>query len=152
MPHESLVHATRTFERTFSVPVSRLFRAWESPDERALWGAPDPAVSLRYHAADFTPGGEDVCNCVVGDQVVATVRTRWLDVTPPRRIVATETIADLERVQGVSLFSVELLPDGPGSRLVLTLQTVAFDGSGLERDVVVGWSAALDHLERLVTL
>lgn len=146
MPHETLTHDTCTLERTFRAPLSRLFAAWQTVEARAAWGAPSPDVTLRYRAANFTAGGEDVADCVVGGEVIFTVRTRWLDIVPERRVVSTETMSDPERVLGVCLVSAELLASGTGSRLVLTVQTVAFDGSDLPQGVLQGWTAALDHL------
>lgn len=146
MPHEAMIHSTRTFDRSFRAPLERLYTAWESAEARAVWGSPDPSIVIAMRAADFRVGGEDVSDCVMDGTVVATVRSCWLDITPQRRVVYTETISEGETVQGVSLISAELRAEGAGSRMVLTLQTVAFDGSGLEKGVVDGWTAGLESL------
>ena len=146
MSHESMIHTTRTFDRSFRAPLARLYAAWTSAEARAAWGSPDPSIVIRMRAADFRVGGEDVSDCVMDGVAVATVRSCWLDIEPERRVVYTETIAEGETVQGVSLVSAELRAEGSGSRMILTLQTVAFDGSGLEKGVIDGWTAGLDSL------
>ena len=52
-------------------------------------------------------------------------------------------------MQGVSLVSVGFEADGASTRMTVTLQTVAVDGSPLLDEVIGGWNAALDRLERL---
>ncbi len=146
MPHEAMVHGSKTFERVYQASLTALYEAWENPAARAEWGSPDPSVTLRMRAADFSVGGEDIAECVIEGEAAYIVRTRWLDIVPERRILSCETIADRDHTLGSSLISVELLAHGRGSRMVLTVQTVAVEGSGLEEGVVTGWSAALESL------
>jgi hypothetical protein len=46
----------------------------------------------------------------------------------------------------MSLVSAEFIAEGTGTRLVLTLQTIAVDGSELLAEVEIGWISALDRL------
>jgi len=91
-------------------------------------------------------GGEDVQTCLVQGHPVATVFGRYHDIVPDARIIYTEVIRDEACLQGMSLVSAEFIADGSGTRLMLTLQTVAVDGSDLLEGVDAGWSSALDRL------
>jgi uncharacterized protein YndB with AHSA1/START domain len=146
MTHASMMHATRVMERTYAASPARVFRAWADPDIRRLWGTPSDEVEIRNDAADFRIGGEDVQSCLVGGEVVATVVGRYHDIVPDRRIIYTEVISAPGTLQGMSLVSAEFIPAGNGTRLVLTLQTVAVDGSDLLDGVAAGWTSALERL------
>ena len=146
MTHASMMHATRVMERTYAASPARVFRAWEDPEVRRLWGTPSDEVEIRNDAADFRIGGEDVQSCMVGGEAVATVVGRYHDIVPDRRIIYTEVISEPGTLQGMSLVSAEFIPAGNGTRLVLTLQTVAVDGSDLLDGVAAGWTSALERL------
>ena len=146
MSHQSMVHRTATMERTYAASPARVFAAWADPDIRRLWGSPSDDVQIRNDAADFRVGGEDIQTCMVEGHPVATVFGRYYDIVPDARIIYTEVIRDETSLQGMSLVSAEFIPDGRGTRLVLTLQTVAVDGSDLLEGVEEGWSSALDRL------
>lgn len=146
MSHTTMVHRTTTIEKTYAASPPRVFAAWADPDKRLLWGSPSDEVILRNDAADFRPGGEDIQTCLVEGQAVATVTGRYHDIVPDTRIIYTETISDPSALLGSSLVSVEFNPSGTGTRLVLTLQTVAVDGSDLLEGVEEGWSSALERL------
>lgn len=146
MSHETMVHRTATLERTYDASPARTFRAWADPDIRRLWGSPSDEVQIRNEAADFRVGGEDIQTCLVGGESVATVVGRYHDIVPDKRIVYTEIISDPAALMGLSLVSAEFIAQGGGTRLVLTLQTVAVDGSDLLEGVEAGWASALDRL------
>lgn len=146
MSHETMVHRTSTLERTYDASPARTFHAWADPDIRRVWGSPSDEVEIRNEAADFRVGGEDVQTCLVGGEAVATVVGRYHDIVPDKRIVYTEIISDPAALMGMSLVSAEFIAQGRGTRLVLTLQTVAVDGSDLLEGVEAGWSSALDRL------
>lgn len=139
-------HATRRMERTYAASPARVFHAWADPQLRRLWGTPSEEVEIRNDAADFRVGGEDIQSCLVGGEVVATVVGRYHDIVADRRIIYTEVISEAGVLLGISLVSAEFLPSGTGTRLVLTLQTVAVEGSDLLEGVAAGWSGALDRL------
>ena len=146
MSHETMVHRTTTLERTYDASPARTFHAWADPDIRRAWGSPSDEVEICNEAADFRVGGEDVQTCLVGGEAVATVVGRYHDIVPDKRIVYTEIISDPAALMGMSLVSAEFIAQGRGTRLVLTLQTVAVDGSDLLEGVEAGWSSALDRL------
>lgn len=133
-------------ERTYAASRARVFRAWEDPELRRVWGSPSDEVEIRNEAADFRVGGEDVQLCMVGGETVARVVGRYINIVPDARIVYSEAISEGETLMGASLVSAEFIAAGTGTRLVLTLQTVAVDGSDLLEGVAAGWTSALDRL------
>ena len=150
MSHQTMQHGTVTLERTLKASPERVFGAWADPEQRRIWGSPSSDIELRIDAADFSVGGEDVSTCLMGDQAIAIVRGRYHDIVENRRILYTEIIADMAARQGACLISAEFLPVADGTRLVLTLQTTALDGSDLLEGVEAGWESALERLATLV--
>ncbi|MEH6808292.1 MAG: SRPBCC domain-containing protein [Hyphomonas oceanitis] len=150
MSHDTIRHDTVTMERTYAVSPAHVFDAWADPEKRRIWGSPSDEIDLRLDAEDFSVNGEDVTSCIMGEEAIAIVRARYHDIVPDSRIIYTESIAGLEALEGVSLVAAEFLPDGPGTRLVLTLQTLAVDGSDLLAGVQEGWESALLRLGTLV--
>ena len=146
MSHQTMVHRTVTMERVYSASPARVFDAWADADKRRLWGSPSDEIEVRNDAADFRRGGEDVQACLVEGEVVAIVKGRYHDIVPDARIIYTEVISEPTALLGMSLVSAEFIASGTGTRLVLTLQTVAVDGSDLLEGVEAGWTSALDRL------
>ena len=150
MTHHTVQHGTATMEKGLSASPARIFAAWADPEQRKVWGLPSDEIDMRIDAADFSVGGEDVTTCLAGGEAVAVVRGRYHDIVPDKRIVYTAIIASMEATEGACLVSAEFLPEGEGTRLVMTLQTVALDGSALLEEAQVGWGSALIRLEELL--
>ncbi len=146
MTHQTIVHRTETLVQNYSASPARVFRAWEDPELRRLWGSPSDEVAIRNDAADFRVGGVDVQSCLVEGHPVARVTGHYHDIVRDKRIIYTEVIEDETSLQGMSLVSAELIAEGSGTRLVITLQTVAVDGSDLLEGVHAGWTNALERL------
>jgi uncharacterized protein YndB with AHSA1/START domain len=118
-------HATFTLERTYPVPPAQVFAAWADPRTKARWFA----ASSVSHELDFRVGGREVNRAAVGDGQVATFASTYHDIVDDRRIVYGSTLAVAGRsVSTVSVTTVELVPDGAGTRLVLTEQGTFLDG------------------------
>jgi len=146
----TLAHATLTLNRRYPASVQRVWKAFEDPTVRAIWAAPSDDATVRFDRADFQVGGVDETVCVIDGEDAYLVDDRYYALAEPSRLVFTETIAVPGALLGVCLCSVELSPDGDGTRLTLTVQTTALDGSGLEMGVGEGWGKALDNLENLL--
>ncbi|MFN7055802.1 SRPBCC domain-containing protein [Hyphomonas sp.] len=141
-----MAHRTAQMQRVYSASPARVFAAWADPDIRRLWGSPSDEVEVRNDAADFRVGGVDQQTCIVGGEEIATVIGRYHDIVPDKRIIYTEVISDPSALLGMSLVSAEFIAEGTGTRLALTLQTIAVDGSDLLEGVEEGWVSALDRL------
>jgi len=144
------VHATWKEERLYAAPASRVFAAFGDPVLRTQWNSPSETITIRTEAADFRVGGRNIEICVLDGQDIAHVETAYVDIVRDRRILFSETIRDAERLMGASLVTVEFHAGETGTRLALTVQTTAVDGSGLESGVVEGWSKALDKLGQVL--
>lgn len=144
----SVVHATLVFERSIAAPVDRVFAAYSDLDERLKWGAPSENTALIYDKADFREGGEDHVRCGPKSDPNIEVTTRYLDIVAGRRIVSSETIRMGGNRLSASLSTLELEPQGEGTRLRTTIQLASFVGQQMVDGHTNGTNASLDNLVR----
>jgi uncharacterized protein YndB with AHSA1/START domain len=123
MPDHSIVHDTFTLERTYPLPRDEVFNAWADEKVKARWFAGNaPGYEL-----DFRTGGVER-NTVVHDGKRITWESLYREIVSGERIVYTSVLAEDDTVATVSLTTVEFVPDGEGTRLVLVEAAAYLDG------------------------
>lgn len=138
-------HANFTVERTFDFSPARVFAAWEDVETRSRWAVP-AGDELVFAEADFRVGGRDVSKCGPAGDLSFLIETLYEDIVPEERIVITERVTHGGTRLSVSLMTAEFKPAGPNTRLVLTHQMVALDGSGIAEGSEAGWTEVLENL------
>ena len=122
----SVNHSTFVVERTFDASPQRVIAAWADPEAKARWfGNPDQGVA--EYQLDFQVGGREYNRGEVEGQEY-TYEARYQDIVPDERIVYAYAMHVGERRISVSLGTVELEPEGDGSRLTYTEQGAYLDG------------------------
>lgn len=144
------MHDTFTLERTYHALPVRVFAAWADVTVRQRWSPPNDRVEIRYVASEFHLNGRDIARCGPKGDLRFGIETRYIDITPPRRIVMTETVDSNGHRLSVAIFTVILTPEGQSTRLRFTAQITALDESGSVSGARAGWSAALDNLAKEV--
>lgn len=145
-PPRSVEHETFVLERRYPAEPGRVFAAWAEPEARLRWSPPSADQTIEYLETDFRVGGRDVSRCGPAGDPRFRVDARYLDIVPNRRIVFTERVGTGETALSVSLITVEIAPDGEGTRLILTDQIASLDGADMVSGSRHGLSAALDNL------
>ncbi|HEX2436258.1 MAG TPA: SRPBCC family protein [Solirubrobacterales bacterium] len=122
----SVNHSTFVVERTFDAAPPRVFAAWADPEAKARWfGNPDQGVA--EYELDFQVGGREYNRGEVEGQEY-TYEARYQDIVPDERIVYAYDMHVGDRRISVSLGTVELEPEGDGTRLTYTEQGAYLDG------------------------
>ena len=118
MTERSVEHATFVVERTYDATPARVFAAWAEPEAKARWfRGPDERVA--EFELDFRVGGREINRGAVEGQEY-TYEALYQDIVPDERIVyAYDMHMAGERIS-VSLGTVELTPEGGGTRLTYT--------------------------------
>jgi uncharacterized protein YndB with AHSA1/START domain len=149
MSDRSVTHATFVVERTYPASPPRVFQAWADPKAKALWfGGPAGADDFEL---DFRVGGREVNR---GDVEGATYlyEARYHDIVEDERIVyAYDMYMDDTRIS-VSLGTVELSPDGDGTRLVYTEKGAYLDGHDTPEQRQEGTEQLFDALGQSLVL
>src|ERR1700742_2626413 len=126
-----VLHATLVFERKIPAPPEKVFAALADPQARIAWGAPSDTAVLIYDESDFREGGRDCFRCgAKADPNIHGV-TQYLDIVEGRRIISSETMAVGGKRLCASITTMELSPDGAGTRLKSTPQLASFIGEGM---------------------
>jgi len=121
-------HATFVIDRTYDAPVKAVFAAWADPKAKARWFVGPDDWETSNHALDFRVGGREQVSGGPPGGAVHSYDARYQDIVPDRRIVYSYDMhLDAARIS-VSLATVELLPEGEGTRLVFTEQGAYLDG------------------------
>jgi uncharacterized protein YndB with AHSA1/START domain len=128
MTDHATTHATFTIERRYPVPPARVFAAWADPVQKARWFGGGGDWTPTERISDFREGGHDRAAGRWKSGTVTEFDAYYLDIVPDRRIVYSYVMRLDERRISVSLATVECLPDGAGTRLVITEQGAFLDG------------------------
>lgn len=146
MTERSVTHATFVIERSYDASPAHVFAAWSDPASKARWFAgPDDWESGDYEL-DFRVGGRERSTGRQPGGPVHTYEAHYHDIVPDQRFVYTyEMYLDETRIS-VSVATIELRPDGSGTRLVVTEQGAYLDGHDIPEQRERGINDLLDAL------
>jgi uncharacterized protein YndB with AHSA1/START domain/predicted enzyme related to lactoylglutathione lyase len=132
-----------TVSRHFDVSPERLFDAFVNPEIASQWLMTSKS-STAEHNLDPRPGGEYSIVRHSGDKIYTAVG-EYLEVEPPRRLVYTFCMPQF--AVDVGVITVEIEPDGAGSRLSLIQSG---NRPGYEDSTKSGWGKMFDLLEEVL--
>ena len=148
MTQRSVTHATFVLERTYAASPARVFKAWADPEIKARWFRGPEEWSRGKYELDFRIGGRERLAGGPQGGTVHLYKAMYQDIVPDERIIIAYDMHLDDRRISVSLLTVELKPDGKGTRLTFTEQGAFLDGwdetAGRER----GSAGLLDKLGR----
>jgi uncharacterized protein YndB with AHSA1/START domain len=139
----SVTHATFAVERSYPATPARVFAAWADPTAKARWfGGSD-----WEHELDFRVGGRETSTGAM-DGTVFTFSAQYQDIVPDERIVYAYDMHMGDDRISVSLATVELKPEGEGTKLVFTEQGAFLDGLDDPAQRESGTGSLLDALAK----
>jgi uncharacterized protein YndB with AHSA1/START domain len=146
----STAHDTFVIERTYDAPPQRVFDAWADPAAKAQWFGP-PEKPTGSYSLDFREGGDEhLAIPMPGGGPTYSFDAVYQDIVPGRRIVYTYDMHRDEQRISVSVATVEIEPNGAGTRLRLTEQGVFLDGLDTSAAREHGTNVLMDALGALV--
>ena len=115
----SQTHATFVIERSYDVPVARVWRALSDTDERAQWFGGGDAFDVQEQAHDFRVGGHGIEAGQWHGGPTSVFRSTYTDIIDQVRIVFTYDMwVDDEHIS-TSLTTIALEPEGERSTVDL---------------------------------
>lgn len=130
MTERSVTHATFVLERAFAAAPARVFAAFADPALKARWFASPPGWVSQGDAFDFRVGGHEWNAGGPPGGFVSRFDAHYYDIVPDTRIVYAYDMHLDDRRISVSLATVDLVPDGSGTRMTLTEQSAYFAEAG----------------------
>ena len=129
MTERTISHGSFTIDRVFAAKPDRVFRAWSDPHQKSKWFPVGDVFDFRVGGREYQAGSAPDGNNYVFD-------VRYHDIVADQRIVyAYEMLMNGRRIS-VSVATVQLLPEGEGTRVVVTEQGAFLDGldTSLQRE------------------
>ena len=137
-PSQPVLHHTFVIERRYAHPPARVFAAFADPAKKRRWmgGESDARHATREahgdtfvidrHTLDFRVEGVERWRFRANGALM-TNDTFYLDIVPDRRIIFAYTMASGDARFSSSHTTIELVPDGSGTKLIFTEQGAYFD-------------------------
>ena len=148
MTERSVTHATFVIERVYPASPARVFAAFADPAIKRRWFTGPEEWGKDEGEMDFRVGGREVSRGGPPGGPVHAFDSRYYDIVPDQRIVfAYDLLLDDTRIS-VSLATIELKPEGTGTRLVFTEQGAFLDGFDIPDQREQGSRELLDALGR----
>lgn len=146
----SITHADFTIERRFGCTPEQTFRAFADTELKRQWFAVPGDWTDAEWELDFRVGGGEVNRGGSPVGIHNAFESRFHDIVDNERIVFAYDLRQDHRLISVSLTTIELSPDGAGTRLVFTEQGAFFDDPDGPAAREHGTGKLLEALERLL--
>ena len=128
MSDRTVTHATFVLERSYAASPARVFAAFADPAAKARWFAGPGDWREPAWTMDFRVGGREVNRGGPASGPVHEFDAVYQDIVAGERIVYTYDMRLDGRRISVSVVTIELRPDGDGTRLVFVEQGAYLDG------------------------
>jgi len=146
LTERSVVHSTFILERVYPAAPAKVYFALSDPAAKKRWFAdPDGPTTHRYEM-DFRIGGQEVNAGGPKGGPIYTYTATYQDIVANERIVYSYDMLAGDTRISVSLATIELRPEGTGTRLVLTEQGAFLDGHDTSSSREHGTGFLLDAL------
>jgi uncharacterized protein YndB with AHSA1/START domain len=129
MTDSRLFFGAFTVERRYDARPERVFAAFADREIKQRWMGCDHVAAPVIERLDFVVGGREVSRGPADDGEHLFEGT-YLDIVPDRRFVFAFVMHVGGRKLSASLGTVEVLPDGDGTRLIFNEQGVYFGEDG----------------------
>jgi uncharacterized protein YndB with AHSA1/START domain len=146
MTDRSVTHSTFVVERSYDASPARVFAAWADPEAKASWFASPKEWGPDEFELDFRVGGRERSRGGPQGGPVFTYEAHYQDIVADQRIVYSYSMHMDQILISVSVATVELRAEGPGTRLVLTEQGAYLDGLDTSAERQHGTGELLDAL------
>jgi uncharacterized protein YndB with AHSA1/START domain len=124
----SIVHASFTVERSFAAPPARVFAALANQEMKAKWFVGPPGWTRGKWEMDFRPGGKEYLSGGPPGGTQHIFDALYLEIVDGARVILAYNMFAGDTKLSVSLQTVELQPEGKGTRFVLTEHGAFLDG------------------------
>jgi uncharacterized protein YndB with AHSA1/START domain len=124
----SIVHATFSLQRIYDASPAQVFHALSDKAAKARWFEGGDGYTPLEREMDVRPGGRERLKGRWASGMVSIFDAVYFDVVLNERLVYAYEMSLDNRKISVSLATIELKPEGAGTRLVVSEQGAFLDG------------------------
>lgn len=128
MRERGVVHDSFTIERVYDAAAATVFHALTDQAAKSRWFARSDGGEVLERQMDVRPGGRERLKGRWANGVVTLFDAVYFDVIANKRLVYAYDMYMNERKLSVSLATIELLPEGAKTRIIVTEQGAFLDG------------------------
>jgi len=127
MTKRSVTHDTFVIERSYSASPARVFFALSDKQAKEKWFVGPAEWGTNYHEMDFRVGGRETNSVAPANGPSHRFDAIYQDIIENERIVYSYDMHIGDKRISVSLATIELTPEGTGTRFKLTEQGAYLD-------------------------
>ena len=148
VPAATRAGITLRLRRKFPKPPAKVFQAWTQPQALKRWWCP-PGWQPAEITVDLRAGGSyRIGMCRVSDRKLVSIEGRFLEVTPPHKLIYTwRWLGALDQMPETRV-TVDFLAVDEGTEVVLTHDNFPDVPSWQQHRS--GWIAACDRMEKVL--
>ncbi|MEI2298111.1 SRPBCC family protein [Ensifer sp. MJa1] len=150
MTNRSVEHASFTIERRFKATPEQVFRAFSVPAAKERWFVKADGWPIAEYSHDFRVGGREGGRFSQDGKTIYYNDTVYLDIVENIRIISAYTMTENDRKISASVATVDIRPDGDGTRIVFTEQVAFLDGLDKLEYRRQGWEELIGALAKEV--
>jgi uncharacterized protein YndB with AHSA1/START domain len=150
MPEPNVNHSTFVVERTYPQSPARVFASFAQAGRKRRWYA-EGDHEIQEYDLDFRVGGAERFRYrfkeghpIAGSEI--NNESIYQDIVQEHRIVFTQKMALNGNPVSIAVITLEFLPAGDGTELVLTNQGTYVGWPDGAKMVEMGWNSLLDRL------
>jgi len=150
MPEPNVNHSTFVVERNYPQSPARVFASFAEAGRKRRWYA-EGEHEIQEYDLDFRVGGAEHFRYrfkeghpIAGSEI--NNESMYQDIVPEQRIVFTQKMSLNGKPVSVAVITLEFLPAGEGTDLVLTNQGTYVGWPDGAKMVEMGWNGLLDRL------
>ncbi|HMJ93915.1 MAG TPA: SRPBCC family protein [Allosphingosinicella sp.] len=129
MTGRKVTHSSFVIEHLYDAAPARVWKAWSTLEAKSLWfGGGEGNWTQLERAFDFRVGGREKAVGRWNSGTVSAFDALYWDIIPEERIVYTYEMHIDDSKISVSLATVELRPEGEGTRLKVSESGAFLDG------------------------
>jgi uncharacterized protein YndB with AHSA1/START domain len=155
MEPQAVVHDTFVLERTYPTAPDRVFSYFADTAKKRRWFGEAASHDVEAFELDFRVGGAErnryrMNAATPFPGTVLANEGIIQEIVDGRRVVTATTMTLGDRRISSALITIELFPDGTGTKLVCTHQAAFYEGADGPQMRKDGWEQLFDKLARVV--